>query len=332
MTRHLQLTGCTPIIYAHCSERVSWPSTKPHGLLKCASSTGWTCVAPEEPQVVVFTRHIVVAVARAPRWVSEIVCVPNNARPAFNINIHKTASTQPQHVRLQSNPSYNHSTSRSAVGRRTSLPACDDHHLTHDPDRTHLLSRQFLFKTKPRHSALSQHKLSNLVKNSSNTVTETTRRWRDRADAAVPCGAGRGPARDARSICCSLPHEIQSFSLLYRLKTGISADVKRSLGVLATLTQPGPTLHLCNEFQIVELRHQILAGLSALLACSSSATSLPAQFLSHHGHAPRSYLQPLILSRPTQTFLVCAMSVASHLLARTRAHAQNQHTRALVQN
>ncbi len=45
-----------------------------------------------------------------------------------------------------------------------------------------------------------------------------------------------------RSICCSLPNEIQSFSLHDKLKPGISADVKRVLGVLATMTPPGPTL------------------------------------------------------------------------------------------
>jgi len=67
--------------------------------------------------------------------------------------------------------------------------------------------------------------------------------------------AGRGGSPPAmRSICCSLPNEIQSFSLHDKLKPGISADVKRALGVLATMTPPGPTLHLCNE-----LRDQIMA-------------------------------------------------------------------------
>ena len=86
--------------------------------------------------------------------------------------------------------------------------------------------------------------------------------------------AGRGGGPPAmRSICCSLRNEIQSFLLHDKLKPGISADVKRALGVLATMRPPGATLHLCNVFQIVELRDQIMAGPSAPLARSPSATS-----------------------------------------------------------
>ena len=53
-------------------------------------------------------------------------------------------------------------------------------------------------------------------------------------------------------------------------------------------------------------------------------TAFLRRFCRTHGRAPYSYFQPLILSRPTQTILVCATSVATHALARTRAHAQNQ--------
>jgi hypothetical protein len=53
-------------------------------------------------------------------------------------------------------------------------------------------------------------------------------------------------------------------------------------------------------------------------------TAFLRRFCRTHGRAPYSYFQPLILSRPTQTIIVCATSVATHALARTRAHAQTQ--------
>jgi hypothetical protein len=66
--------------------------------------------------------------------------------------------------------------------------------------------------------------------------------------------------------------------------------VKRALGVLATTRPPGPTLHLFNVFQIVELRDQIMAGPSAPLTRSPSATRMPAPFLSH----PRAHASLLL--------------------------------------
>ncbi len=48
------------------------------------------------------------------------------------------------------------------------------------------------------------------------------------------------------------------------------------------------------------------------------------RFCRIHWRAPCSYLQPLMLSRPTQTLLMFATSVTTHVLARTRAQAQNQ--------
>ena len=149
-------------------------------------------------------------------------------------------------------------------------------------------------------------------------VDGTARRW-DRAAMATETArmlqylAGRGGSPPAmRSICCSLPNEIQSFSLHDKLKPGISADVKRVLGVLATMTPPGPTLHLCNE-----LRDQIMAGPSAPLARSPSATRIPAPFLSH----PRARALLVLptsntLSPNTDNLSVC--DISRNARARTR--------------
>ena len=51
-------------------------------------------------------------------------------------------------------------------------------------------------------------------------------------------------------------------------------------------------------------------------------TAFLRRFCRTHGRAPYSYFQPLILSRQTQTILVCATSVATHALTRGSAPAQ----------
>jgi hypothetical protein len=115
----------------------------------------------------------------------------------------------------------------------------------------------------------------------------------------VPCGAERGPARDALRLLFPVPRH-PGFSLRDKLKPGISAEVKRALGVLATMTPPGPTLHLCIVFQIVELRDQIMAGPSAPLARSPSANRMSAPFLSHQrARASLLLATSKILSCPT---------------------------------
>jgi hypothetical protein len=144
--------------------------------------------------------------------------------------------------------------------------------------------------------------------------------------------AGRGGGPPAmRSICSSLPNEIQSFSLHDKLKPGISADVKRALGVLATMTPPGPTLHLCNVFRIVELRDQIMAGPSAPLARSPSSTRIPAPCVSH----PRARALLLLptsntLSPNTDNHSVCDVSRHARARTHTRARANSNIDRASV--
>lgn len=144
--------------------------------------------------------------------------------------------------------------------------------------------------------------------------------------------AGRGGGPPAmRSICCSLRNEIQSFSLCDKLKPGVSADVKRALSVLATMTPPGPTLHLCNVFQIVELRDQIMAGPSASLARSPSATRMPAPFLSHPRARASLFLATSnTLSPSTDIFSVCDVSRHARALTHTRARAIPNIDRASV--
>ena len=134
--------------------------------------------------------------------------------------------------------------------------------------------------------------------------------------------AGRGGGPPAmRSICCSLSHDIQSFSLRDKLKPGISADVKRALCVLATMTPPGPTLHLCNVFQIVELRDQIMAGPSAPLSRSPSATRMSMPFLSH----PRARASLLLATSNTlspNTDILSVSNFSRHARAHTRTRKE----------
>jgi hypothetical protein len=68
------------------------------------------------------------------------------------------------------------------------------------------------------------------------------------------------------------------------------------------MTPPGPTLHVCNVFQIVELLDQIMAGPSDPLARSPSATRMPEPFLSH----PQA--RALLLLATSNTLSPCAVA------------------------
>ena len=107
----------------------------------------------------------------------------------------------------------------------------------------------------------------------------------------------------------------------------ITTDVKRALGVLATMTPPGPTLHLCNVFQIVELRDQIMAGPSAPLSRSPSATRMSMPFLSH----PRARASLLLATSNTlspDTDILSVSNFSRHARAHTRTRKEKSHARS----
>lgn len=176
---------------------------------------------------------------------------------------------------------------------------------------------------------------TNLVKNSPTVwSTETSRRRRlrprgdgdgDCADAAVPCGAGRGPAHDALHLL--FPAQRNPELLAARLAHLIIKPGIYLCGREARPRRPG-NYEAAGRYvaSVQRFPDRRTAGSDY---GRSVRTPRPLSFCDQHlrrfhrthGHATHSYFQPLILSCPTQTFLVCAMSVPrtrSHTLARTR--------------
>ncbi len=122
--------------------------------------------------------------------------------------------------------------------------------------------------------------ISNFVKRESGR--ETSRRWRRRPRGC--CSTLRGGVR-ARPRCAPFAVPCATKSRASSCTTSSCEARPRRSG---NYDAAGP---LCNVFQIVELRDQIMAGPSAPLARSPSATRMPAPFLSHR-RARASLLLP----------------------------------------
>ena len=147
--------------------------------------------------------------------------------------------------------------------------------------------------------------------------SETSRRWRRRPRGC--CSTLRGGVR-ARPRCAPFAVPCATKSRASSCTTS-SCEVE---GVLATMTPPG----LCATFsrssncgiRLWQVRPPPSPALLLRPACLR-------RFYCTDGHAPHSYFQLLILSRPTQTcFSVCGVSRhARASLARARAHAQTKH-------
>ena len=192
------------------------------------------------------------------------------------------------------------------------------------------------FTTKPKLSVLScstvWHKLGQKFPTVWSTQTSRRRRLRprgdgdgDRADAAVPCGAWRGPARDALHLL--FPAQRNPELLAARLAHLI---IKPGIYLCGRETRPRrPGNYEAAGPYVASVQRNPDRRTAGSDYGRSVRTPRPLSFCDQHlrrfyrthGHAPHSYFQPLIISCPTQTFLVCTMSVPrtrSHAHARTR--------------